>query len=140
MDSVFNINNLVPDFVTVIAAEQCNTAAVLPGRAGISCCIHIPSLMGAARLREERLLLQETILRGARVPPSAEQELLGRSGFQHWSPCEPAHSRGGVSAFPTLIVPPPGLPGPLSHREQGAGLEPSGSGPPSGRHAAARKE
>lgn len=134
MDSVFNTNNLVPDFVTVIAAEQCNRAAALPGGAGFSCCIHTPLLMGAACLREERLLLQETILRGARVPPSAVQELLGRSGFQHWSHL--------CSSIPHTNGPPPGLPRPLSlpHWEQGAGLEPSGSATPSCRHAAARKE
>lgn len=124
MDSVFNTNNLVPDLVTVIAAEQCNRAAALPGRAGFSCCVHKPLLMGAVCLRDERLLLQETILRGARVPPQA-QELLGRSGLQH---CEPAHLCGGVAAFLTLMDPTPGLPGPLSlpHWEQGAGLEPLG--------------
>lgn len=128
MDSGFNTNSLVPDLVTVIAAEQCNRAAALPGGASFSCCIHKPLLMGAACLREERLLLQETILRGARVPPQA-QELLGRSGFQH---CEPAHLCGGVAAFLTLMDASPGLPGPLSlpHWEQGTGLEPSVSGTP----------
>lgn len=31
MDLVFDANNLVPDFVTVIAAEECNRVTALPG-------------------------------------------------------------------------------------------------------------
>lgn len=137
MDSVLSTNNLVPDFVTVIATEQCNRAAALPGGAGFSCCIPVPLLMGAACLREDRLLLQETILRGARVPPLAVQELLGRTGLQHRSPFV-----WWCSSIPHTDGPHPGSAQPLSlpHWEQGAGLEPSGSGPPSCRHAAARKE
>ena len=65
MDLVFDANNLVPDFVTVIAAEQCNRATALPSGESFSCCIHRPLLTGAACLKEERLLLQETVLGGS---------------------------------------------------------------------------
>lgn len=66
MDLVFDANNLVPDFVTVIAAEQCNRVTALPGWAGFSCCIHRPLLMDTAYVEEEGLLLRETILGGSR--------------------------------------------------------------------------
>lgn len=65
MDLVLNANNLVLDFVPVIAAEQCNRATALPDGADFSCCIHRLLLTGAACLGEERLLLQETILGGS---------------------------------------------------------------------------
>lgn len=83
---------------------------------------------------------------GAEVSPSAAQELLGVSGCQHWSSCDPARLRGGVAGFISLMDPPSpprqGLLGLLSlpRWEQGAESDPAGSGPPSCRHAAARKE
>lgn len=83
---------------------------------------------------------------GAEVSPSAAQELLGVSGCQHWSSCDPARLRGGVAGFISLMDP-PSPPAkvclgcchcPIGSR--GAESDPAGSGPPSCRHAAARKE
>lgn len=92
---MFDANNRVPGFVTVIATEPGNKAAALPGRECFSCCIHGLLLTGAARLREER----EPSLEEAEVCPSAVQELLGVSGCQHWSSCDPACLLGGVAGF-----------------------------------------
>lgn len=146
MDLVFNASNSVPDFVTVIAAEQCSRATALPGEAGFSCCIHRPLLTGAACPGEERLLLQATILGGSWGVPISS----AGTAWDEWVPalvllwpCSSARwcSRVHLTDGPPL-PPRQGLLGLLSlpHWEQGAESDPAGSGPPSCRHAAARKE
>lgn len=103
MDLVLDANNSAPDFVTVIAAEQCNGATALPAWAGVSCCIRRPSLMGTACLRRKDCCCGKPSSEGAEVSPSAAQEQLSVSGCCHWSSCDPAHLLSGVAGFGSLM-------------------------------------
>lgn len=139
MDSVLNTNNLVSDFVTVIAAEQCNRAAALPGRADFSCCIHTHySWVQLVSGRRDCCCRKPS----SEVPGCLHRQCRSCLAGVGSSTALPVSWSICVAASPTLMDLTPGLPRLLSlpHWDQRAGLEPSGSGPPSWRHAAARKE